>query len=220
MKDIKIAPSLLSADFSCLEKDIRKVEDVEWLHLDVMDGHFVPNITIGPCVIGSIREVSDHVFDTHLMISDPSRYVSSFADCGSDLITFHSEATEEPNKVIEKIKDHGIKAGISIKPGTHFDEVKHLMKDIDLLLIMTVEPGFGGQSFMTEMLPKIKEAREFIEERGLDVDISVDGGISPETAPEAVKAGANVLVSGSSIFEGDIKKNIRGLRKAVSDGYH
>lgn len=215
--EIKIAPSILSADFSCLRDSIREVEDAEWLHLDVMDGHFVPNITIGPCVISGIREIGKHVFDTHLMISNPRRYLKEFKECGSDYITVHAEACEDLKTVIKEIKDKDVKAGVSLKPGTPFSAAEDVLPELDLVLIMTVEPGFGGQSFMRNVLPKIKEARRKIDESGFDIDLSVDGGISPETAPLAVENGANVLVSGSSIFEGDPKENLKRLRNSVSD---
>lgn len=215
MKRIKLSPSLLSADFSNLEKSVDAVESTEWLHLDVMDGHFVPNITFGPCVIESIRNLSDHVFDTHLMISEPEKYVKDFAEAGSDIITFHAEAVEDHQRVIDKIKDTGTKAGISLKPGNDFGSIENVLSSLDLILIMTVEPGFSGQDFMSDQLPKIKKAREEIEKRGYDIEIAVDGGISPENASKVVDRGANVLVSGSSIFKGDIEKNIEALRKAV-----
>ncbi len=215
MKKIKISPSLLSADFSCLRESVEAVEDAEWLHLDVMDGHFVPNITIGPCVIGALRSSSDHIFDTHLMISNPIDYIEQFVSCGSDIITVHAEAENDLKKVIEEIKSYdNIKAGVSINPGTELDQIKHVLPDIDLLLIMTVNPGFGGQGFMHEVVPKIAEARKIIDENDYDVEISVDGGVSPETAPEVVEAGADILVAGSAIFGGDPAENVIKLRKA------
>ncbi len=212
---VKIAPSILSANFSCLESSIKSVESTEWLHLDVMDGHFVPNITFGPCVIRSIRDVSDHVFDTHLMISEPERYVEEFAEAGSDIITFHIEAVEDVETVIETIENCGVKVGVSIKPDTSFDSVRKFLPSLDLILIMTVEPGFGGQSFMHDVVPKIKEARDAVDGVEKDIDIAVDGGISPKTAPKVVDNGANVLVSGSSVFKGDVDKNLKELRDAV-----
>ncbi|MBS3816688.1 MAG: ribulose-phosphate 3-epimerase [Candidatus Thermoplasmatota archaeon] len=212
---IKIAPSILSADFSCLEDSIKAVKSTEWLHLDVMDGHFVPNITFGPCVIKSIREKSDHVFDTHLMISEPEKYAEEFAEAGSDIITFHAEAVDDPKSVIEEIENCGVQVGVSLKPDTPFDAVREYLPSLDLILIMTVEPGFSGQSFMQEVVPKIKEAREAVDEIEKDIDISVDGGISPKTAPQVVENGSNVLVSGSSVFKGDVDKNLKELRDSV-----
>ncbi|MFP4002030.1 MAG: ribulose-phosphate 3-epimerase [Thermoplasmata archaeon] len=212
MNDVIISPSILSADFSNLEKSVEAVEDTEWLHLDVMDGHFVPNLTFGPCVIGSIRDKSDHVFDTHLMISNPGKYVEDFAEAGSDIITFHTEAVENVGEVIDDIKATGTKAGLSLKPGTEFSAVEEYLPKIDLILIMTVEPGFSGQEFMDGVVPKIKKARETIDRLGLNIDIAVDGGISPENAGKVVENGANVLVSGSSVFRGDTVKNLKELR--------
>ncbi|MFO7791935.1 MAG: ribulose-phosphate 3-epimerase [Candidatus Saliniplasma sp.] len=215
VKDIKISPSLLSADFSCLREDIREVRESEWLHLDVMDGHFVPNISYGPCVISAIREVSDHFFDTHLMISEPEKYISDFVESGSDVITVHAEACDDLLEVIHMIKENGCEAGVSLKPGTPLSEIEGIIPSLDLILIMTVEPGFGGQSFMHEVVPKISEARDIIAAIDKDIDLSVDGGISPKTAPEVVKAGANVLVAGSAIFKGNIKKNLQELRDSA-----
>ena len=212
---IKISPSLLSADFSCLKESVDAVEEAEWLHLDVMDGHFVPNITIGPCVIGALRDYSDHVFDTHLMISNPIDYIEQFVSCGSDIITVHAEAESDLEKVIEEIKSYDdIKAGVSINPGTELEEIKNILPKIDLLLIMTVNPGFGGQGFMHEVVPKIAEARKIIDENDYDIEISVDGGVSPETAPEVIEAGADILVAGSAIFSGDPAENVKKLRNA------
>ncbi len=214
MNDVKISPSILSADFSNLEGSIKAVQDTEWLHLDVMDGHFVPNLTFGPCIVDAIRDKSDHVFDTHLMISNPGEYVEEFAEAGSDIITFHVEAVEDVGEIIDQIKSTGTKAGLSLKPGTKFSNVEEFLPKLDLILIMTVEPGFSGQEFMEEVVPKISEARETIEDRDLDIDIAVDGGISPENAEKVVDNGANVLISGSSIFRGDIKENLEEMRSS------
>lgn len=213
--EVKISPSILSADFSDLESAVKAVKSTEWLHLDVMDGHFVPNLTFGPCVIESIRDKSDHVFDTHLMISNPDEYIEDFVEAGSDIITFHVEAVDDVEEVVKEIKGSGTKAGLSLKPGTEFEAIEEFLPSIDLILIMTVEPGFSGQEFMEEVVPKIKKARDAVERENYDIDIAVDGGVSPETAGKVVKNGANVLVSGSSVFKGDIEKNLKELRNSI-----
>ncbi len=218
MSSIKISPSMLSADFSCLKGSLKKIKDAEMLHLDVMDGHFVPNITFGPCVIKSIRHLTNMTFDAHLMISEPDKYLEDFVDSGVDIITIHRESydtIEDMKSTVKSIKELGVRSGISINPATPFEEVKEVVGSVDLLLIMTVKPGFGGQTFMKEVVPKIKEASEFIEEHGYDTEISVDGGVSPETAPMVVEAGADILVAGSAIFKGAPEENIRRLRDAV-----
>ncbi len=188
------------------------------LHLDVMDGHFVPNLTFGPCVIDSLRDKTDQIFDTHLMISDPDRYISEFVGCGSDIITVHAESFDNEENmvsVLERIRSHDVKAGVSLKPDTPFGDVMHHLSKIDHLLIMTVEPGFSGQEFMHEVVPKIAKARHRIDELGLDIDLAVDGGVSPKTAPRVSGAGANVLVAGSAIFSGDPEKNMKELRESA-----
>ena len=218
-KEIKIAPSILSADFANLLKDVKETEagGADLLHIDVMDGHFVPNITIGPLVLGAISDKIKLPMDVHLMISDPEKYASKFIKNGAKIVTFHIEAIKNPQSIVKLIKSQGVSCGISIKPGTSFDTVKDIMDHINLLLIMTVEPGFGGQKFMEDMLPKIEEARTFIEDNKLDVDIEVDGGIDTDTAVKVVNAGANVLVAGSSIYGStNIANAISNLRKAVS----
>ena len=209
---IKISPSILSADFSKLGFDVDRAEKggAEYLHIDVMDGLFVPNISIGSCVQKSIRNQSKMVFDTHLMIVDPIRYIDDFYKAGSDIITIHYEACENVEETLEKIRSLGIKAGLSIKPKTPVSDIKHLEGKFDMLLIMSVEPGFGGQSFIPESLKKIKEARELFP----TLDIEVDGGINENNINAVVKSGANILVAGSAVFgKEDIPSAIATLRK-------
>ena len=196
--DIQIAPSILASDFSRLGEEINAVIDsgADLIHIDVMDGHFAPNITIGPPVVASIRSVCTVPMDVHLMISEPEMYVEDFANAGADIITFHIEAAKHPHRLIHKIKDLGCKAGIVLNPGTSQDEIEYLADELDMVLVMTVNPGFGGQSFIPEMLEKIALVRAMMGDR----DVEVDGGIDAQTAVEAIEAGANVLVAGSYIF--------------------
>ena len=200
---IKIAPSILSADFTRLGDDIRSVSSADYLHFDVMDGVFVPNISIGIPVLESVRRFTDMVLDVHLMITEPSRYVEMFCDAGADIVVFHVEADthENTSAAIDAIHACGKKAGLSVKPRTDVSALYPHMERLDLALIMTVEPGFGGQSFMAEQLPKISKLREYISSRGISCEIEVDGGINPDTAQLCVNAGANVLVAGSDIFK-------------------
>ena len=214
---IKISPSILSADFSKLGEEIVALEKAgaDYIHIDVMDGHFVPNITIGPEVIKRLRPVTKLPFDVHLMISPVNNFIKDFADAGADIITFHPEATESISETIKLIKNLGKKIGISLKPKSHINLIESYLSEIDLILIMSVEPGFGGQKFMPEVLNKIKELKKIQIKKNLDFDIEIDGGINFENSKIAIEAGANILVSGTTIFKsngGDIKKNIDLLR--------
>ncbi|CEK31432.1 ribulose-phosphate 3-epimerase (Pentose-5-phosphate 3-epimerase) (PPE) (R5P3E) [[Clostridium] sordellii] len=202
---IKMAPSILSADFARLLEDVKKVENAgcEYLHIDVMDGHFVPNITLGAAIVKSLRNDVNMVFDAHLMIENPDNYIKDFADAGCDIIVVHEEACTHLHRTIQNIKSHNVKAGVALNPATPIENIKYVLKDVDMVLIMTVNPGFGGQSFIDGMIDKIKELKLLIGEQGLEVDIQVDGGIKPSNVDKVVKAGANVIVAGSAIFNSD-----------------
>ena len=217
MKKIQISPSILSADFSQLGNEIKRLEEAgaDLIHVDVMDGHFVPNLTIGPPVIKALKKNCSIKFDVHLMISPVHKYIEAYSDAGADIITIHPEATENLSASIDKIKKLKKKVGVSLNPETKVDIIKDYLKQIDLVLIMSVNPGFGGQKFMPEVLDKIKDLKNFQNEKNINFDIEIDGGINFENSKEAIKAGANILVSGTTIFKsnnGDIKKNIDLLR--------
>ena len=209
-RKILVAPSILAADFGLLEAEIRKIESAgaDMVHIDGMDGHFVPNITIGPPVVRDIRKITKLPLDVHLMIEEPGKYIDEFRKAGSDIVTLHAESKGDIKNFLSRIRSFGIKAGISIRPKNSVDLIKDYLGDVDMVLMMTVEPGFGGQKFMSEVLPKIRQVRSIY-----DKDIEVDGGINKETAKEAVEAGANVLVAGTFVFGSkDAKQAIRDLR--------
>lgn len=211
----KISPSVLASDLSRLAEEVIEIEKAgaEMAHLDVMDGHFVPNMSFGMPVIECLRKHSNIIFDVHLMISEPEKYAKRFSDAGADIITFHYEATEDPKKLLSDIRSWGKKAAISIKPATPASVVFPLLELCDMILVMTVEPGYGGQKLIPECLDKVAEIRSEANRRGIEIDIQVDGGINPENAPVAVKCGANVLVAGSSVFKAqDRKAAIDALR--------
>ena len=217
MKKIKISPSILSADFSELGKEIKKLEEggADLIHVDVMDGHFVPNLTIGPPVIKTLRKYTKLPFDVHLMISPVHKYIKNFADAGSDIITIHPEATEDLKESISLIKELNKKVGISLNPNTEINVIESQLNNIDLVLIMSVFPGFGGQKFIPETIKKIKDLKEIKDKNNYSFDIEVDGGINFSNSKEVINAGANILVSGTTIFKennGDIKKNIETLK--------
>jgi len=216
-QNIKISPSILSADFSILSDEIKSLEKAgaDLIHVDVMDGHFVPNITMGPPIIKMIRKCTKLPFDVHLMISPVEKYIKAFAEAGSDIITIHPEATDNLKRTVGTIKSLGKKAGVSLNPKTPISALIDVINDIDLILVMSVNPGFAGQSFMSEVLPKVTELRKMINDKKLKIDIEIDGGINFETAPLAVKAGANILVSGTTIFSGSLKDNIQKLRNCA-----
>ncbi|MBT2756059.1 ribulose-phosphate 3-epimerase [Mesobacillus foraminis] len=205
---VKIAPSILSADFSRLGEEIRDVEQggADYIHVDVMDGHFVPNITIGPLIVDAIRPVTNLPLDVHLMIENPDQYIEAFARAGADFITVHVEACRHLHRTVHLIKSLGKKAGVVLNPATPVESIQHVIEDIDMVLLMTVNPGFGGQKFIHSVLPKIRQVKEMAESRSLSIEIEVDGGVNEETARLCVEAGATVLVAGSAIYDKEDRK--------------
>ena len=209
----QLCPSILSADFNRLGEQIKSLEKagIEVLHIDVMDGDFVPSISFGMPLIRSIRKESKLFFDVHLMVMEPERYIKDFVDCGADSITIHAEACEDLERTIELIRDAGVKVGVSIKPATPVNDISHLLEDVDMVLVMTVQPGFGGQKYLEECTEKIVELRRLIDDEKLDVVIQVDGGINDEELETVMNAGANYIVAGSYVFQGELETNVKDI---------
>ena len=217
--EYRLCPSILSADFNRLGEQIKilEKEGVEYLHIDVMDGDFVPSISFGMPVIKSIRKESNMFFDVHLMVTEPERYIRDFVECGADSITVHAEACEDLERTLEQIKAAGVKAAVSIKPSTPVNDISHLLEDVDMVLVMTVQPGFGGQKYIPECTEKVQELKEIIDREELNVDIQVDGGINDSTMETAMRAGANFLVAGSYVFNGDLESNVQRIQQKMQD---
>lgn len=214
-KPIRIAPSILSADFAALGADVRKVVEAgaDWVHVDVMDGRFVPNITIGPLVVDALRKVTDATLDVHLMIAEPERYIEDFAKAGADIITIHAEASTHLHSTLQRIRGLGKRAGVSLNPHTPEDVIKYVLDQLDMVLVMSVNPGFGGQAFIPNVLPKLERVRKMIDDSGFDIDLEVDGGVKPGTAKQVIEAGADVLVAGSAVFnKPDYAEAIQAIR--------
>ncbi len=214
----KISPSILSADFTRLGEDIKAVENAgaDYIHIDVMDGHFVPNITIGPMIVEAAKRITDLPLDVHLMISDPDSFIDEFVNAGANIITVHAETVNHLHRTIQYIKEKGVRAGVCLNPATPLNIMEYILDDLDMVVLMTVNPGFGGQKFIPEVIPKIKLLREMIEKRGLETEIEVDGGISPDTINQVFSAGADVFVAGSAIFYSeDYKKTISLMREKM-----
>lgn len=212
---LKLAPSILNADYAKLGEEITTVDKcgADYIHLDVMDGMFVPSLSIGMPVIKSLRKCTDKIFDVHLMIQDPNRYIKDFKDAGADIISVHVEACSQLDVTVDRIKQLGCKVGVVLNPATPLNQLDFVLENIDMVLIMTVNPGFGGQRYIQSMTRKIVELRHIIDERGYNVDIEVDGGITVDNVRTVVDAGANVIVSGSGVFKGDVRKNMQGFRE-------
>ncbi|MFO7815485.1 MAG: ribulose-phosphate 3-epimerase [Halanaerobiales bacterium] len=212
---VNFAPSILSADFSKLKEEVESVKDAKYLHLDIMDGRFVPNITYGPLVIESIRPHSQHIFDTHLMIVEPEKYIKDFAEAGSDIITIHVEATDHIHRAVQIIKSSGCKAGVTLNPATPLNTIENIIDDVDLILLMSVNPGFGGQTFITQVLEKVKKLNNMIEKSPTETLVEIDGGINFNNVKEIAEAGVDIIVSGSAIFKGTPEKNLEKFRRIL-----